>query len=31
MPDTFGTRELTPNKGHDNTLFIQHSRDVFAD
>ena len=20
-----------PNKGHDHTLFIQHSRDVFAD
>jgi hypothetical protein len=20
-----------PNKGHDHTFFIQHSRDVFAD
>ena len=34
VPDgstTTRVQQPTPNKGHDHTFFIQHSRDVFAD
>ena len=35
VPDGAGEDEVQqandPNKGHDHTFFIQHSRDVFAD
>jgi Fe-S-cluster-containing hydrogenase component 2 len=34
VPDGVGKTQYQandPNKGHDHTFFIQHSRDVFAD